>query len=106
MLKPLKRLLAASIAALSVQPATRAAIAPTERVATDEDIQKIYEAVEVDDNYVAVSMVRPEILAKYDGPITPLTGDLLAQVRAAKKWRNSCITAREEFNEFVEARTR
>lgn len=107
MLKSLKRLLTALIAGASIQPAARSAAVPdSKQVTADENMMRIYEAVEADDNYVSLSAVRPEVLARYDGPRTPVTPELLAQIRASKQWRNSCITAREETREFIAARMR
>ena len=100
MLKLLRRSLSALLAGAAIHPVARAAVSDQAQVMTDAEAA--IREVEYDHQVV----VRPEFLARYNGPRTPLTPELLAQVAASKRWNNGCLTARRETEAFVTARTR
>lgn len=96
----IKKILSALLSATSVQPFARPAPPASAEVMADHE--RAIKEIEYDH----ATVVRPEMLARYDGPRTPITSELLAQLRASKKWRNGCITAMEDTRAFVEERTK
>ena len=104
MLRSARRFLSAAITALASHGFSQSAppTADTVQVMTDADVS----LREIEYDNLAVS-VRPELLAKYAGDMKPITPELIAAMRSARKWRNTTIGgAREEFDQFVEARMR
>ena len=100
MLKLARRALAALITSASIHPVSRAATVNQAQVMTDA------EAALKEVEYENMAQVRPEYLKNYAGEKTLLSGDLRERVLASKRWKNGCITARRETEEFVAARTR
>jgi hypothetical protein len=101
MLKLLKRSLSALLAATAAQPVARAVMTgPSAIIETDADAA--LKAIKYDHQV----QVRPEYLKNYQGEKTFMSDDLIARVTASKRFRNGCITASQETDEFVKARTR
>lgn len=105
MLKLLRRTLAAAITGLSSHQFSHAAPPTTEPVSqVMTDAEAALKEIQYDNFAISV---RPELLAKYAGDMSPVTPELIASMRSARKWRNTTIGgAQEEFDSFVAARTR
>ena len=102
MLKLLRRSIAAIIAGASAQPISRAAVI-SESAVVMTDAEAALKEVEYEHDVVGV---RPEYLKNYAGPRTVLSDEMMDIIWRSKRFRNGCITAKQETEEFVAARMR
>jgi hypothetical protein len=106
MLKLFRRLLASAAAGVAMHQVSQAAPPTAEPIV---DAYSESEAQTIADHPMMAVAVRDEYLRNYSGPKMELSGDLLAKVRSSKRFRNAAVDAtiaREEFDQFVQTRTR
>lgn len=106
MLKFVRRLIASAAAGAAMIPGSQAApptAEPLIEVDRDSEERLIVE------HPMAANAVRAEYLANYSGEKTFMSDDLRARVMASRRFRNPVVDlagAREEFERFVQERTK
>ncbi len=104
MIKLARRLLASTVAGLSIHPVTQAA-PPTHEPIVEVDQDS--EARLIAEHPMQAVGVRAEYCASYSGAKTLVTPELLEMIGKSKRFRNSCLVNQHaETAEFIRKRTK
>lgn len=104
MIRTIRRFLASAMAAIAMQPASRAA------TVQEPPVQEHHISWREEADAQCVAMVRPEIAEKYDGPRNSADEQIMVLLSARNvRFRNTALMpelARQECEEFIQARMR